>query len=599
MPRLGSTGTRRVPSQPEGRVVSVRPIGPTGAEGRALRSLGGDIAQAGEVMFQAQRRIQNRADVIANSRAVGNFIESQNQELLALRAQEDFGAEGTTEIFGQGMQKAIQQALSEHKGSANSKAQLAVQLETQRTKFALKAAGLAKTAQDLQIQALSNARLGEIILNVTAAASQQSFQDGIEEWTDYVNSQRGALTAPQEELMIKAGYSAIAQSSMDVLMKANDFVAVEDLLNTPFVVEALGPKGITAVRGNMIAIRTAAREKALQAVGEVHAFRTKWRLIHNGVNPTEQQTANYFYPTAKGGDSAYGKSLRGISLDNVTRLGPAFEAGLLSDFDRSVFINSATELNKATQSTDPTTGLVTTVEGVVPDETRRQLAAQGVVLPAAREAQLQPPRPLKERLAETETDLATKDTDKDLGDDFVIKVPTQTAWSLAEDIAGPIPSLGELAGKIPGLGDITRGGGDFTEARSFIGLYQKELVRVLQNNPRYVEGERIAITEDIKMEGAIFDTKGAYRRRLIGINRALEIRERNAFETAQSKDVGRLERTHARNVFNGIRQFRANIGVPPTILTNEEYDALGAKGGGTYLDANGTERYWVPDEELQ
>jgi hypothetical protein len=157
-------------------------------------------------------------------------------------------------------------------------------------------------------------------------------------------------------------------------------------------------------------------------------------------------------------------------------------------------------------------------------------------------------------------------------------------WDLASLTTGPVPAIAETLGRTPLVGEIVRSP-QYTQARNFVPALQRDLVRVLQNNPRYAEGERKAIESEINISPSVFDTPGAFRDRLIGIDRALQIRERNAFETAQSARVGREERVQAMNVLNALQQFRQNLGVPPTIRGDEDFNAL--PSGTEFIDPEG------------
>jgi hypothetical protein len=97
----------------------------------------------------------------------------------------------------------------------------------------------------------------------------------------------------------------------------------------------------------------------------------------------------------------------------------------------------------------------------------------------------------------------------------------------------------------------------------------------LQNSPRYAEGEREAIRADIDLDPKFIDTPQAFRERVIAVDKALAIRERNAYENARSDRISLEERRHAMNVFNGIVQFRRALGVPPTVKSPDEARRLG------------------------
>jgi len=152
----------------------------------------------------------------------------------------------------------------------------------------------------------------------------------------------------------------------------------------------------------------------------------------------------------------------------------------------------------------------------------------------------------------------------------------RTIWQRSENVAGIVPSVAEFAGKTPLIGGpLFEGGGQFAQDRQYVTAKQKDLVRVLQNNPRYAEGERQAIETEITIDSSAFDNPVAYRQRLIAIDEALRQRMQNAFNTVQNiTGTTQEERQHALNVANGISQFIDTLGVPPRVKNAEEAKKL-------------------------
>ncbi len=77
------------------------------------------------------------------------------------------------------------------------------------------------------------------------------------------------------------------------------------------------------------------------------------------------------------------------------------------------------------------------------------------------------------------------------------------------------PRVREFFGRTPIIGS---GAGVVDTLRTLIPLAAKRLVTALQQNPRFAEGERTALQEDLKIEPSVFDNKGSMLGRLVAID---------------------------------------------------------------------------------
>lgn len=139
----------------------------------------------------------------------------------------------------------------------------------------------------------------------------------------------------------------------------------------------------------------------------------------------------------------------------------------------------------------------------------------------------------------------------------------------AGDITGPVPAAADMASRIPAVGALVPGQ-EMARARQEVTLAQRDLVRVLQNNPRFAEGERQAIEREVSIGPRLFDNPEAYRQRLIAIDDSLRRRLEQARTTAQSRQVSQEERAKSMDLVNAIEPFLQQLGVPPLVRTPEE-----------------------------
>jgi len=90
---------------------------------------------------------------------------------------------------------------------------------------------------------------------------------------------------------------------------------------------------------------------------------------------------------------------------------------------------------------------------------------------------------------------------------------------MASKVAGPVAGVARWWGSGPvplGLGQ------EEVSAEQYVTTQQKSLVRALQQNPRYAEGERKSIEEDIRITPETFGNERAYQLRLVEIGKYID-----------------------------------------------------------------------------
>lgn len=165
-------------------------------------------------------------------------------------------------------------------------------------------------------------------------------------------------------------------------------------------------------------------------------------------------------------------------------------------------------------------------------------------------------------------------------------LPQKTLFGLADLLTGPVSTVQAGVARVPGVGGALSNAA-VVQARAFMPVLVKDLVRVLQNNPKFAEGERQAIQKDIELESRFFDNATRFRNNLIGLDDALAVRQQNAIEKLQVGQISRAETEHTLNVLAALVKFRKAMGVPP-IVSEEEARQL-EPGEMFRLDTNPTE----------
>lgn len=290
--------------------------------------------------------------------------------------------------------------------------------------------------------------------------------------------------------------------------------------------------------------------------------------------PLIEQRIKYLAHGEQQGPRPFGAGATGGAMQLMTELAPLYAEGRTTPEQDRNFDMAVAHYTQPRQYMDPDSGLAVTRKPELPQfvqeaVNRRRSAGQrpqpGPEVPPPSPSQPRPGNPTP--AAAPQGPLGGK-----------------TVWDLAKLTTGPIPAAAEMLSRTPLVGDMVQAP-EFTQARNYVPQLQRDLVRVLQSNPRFPEGERKAIERETSIEPRLFDNATAYRDRLIGMDDALAVRERNFYETANSPRVGRDERVHAMNVVNALRKFRESLGVPPRVRSDDDWAAL--PSGTEYIAPDG------------
>lgn len=267
-------------------------------------------------------------------------------------------------------------------------------------------------------------------------------------------------------------------------------------------------------------------------------------------------------------------------IDVITFMAPMYKDGSLDENGRRLFEARVTNYTQpqVMQITDPVTGNIST------REIRKQLpsfAVEALRLGGGKTPpKVGPVAPTAE--APPELSSAPKTEKKPE------KVPQakQTIWDLASDMTGPLPALGTSTILRP----FTAGtdvGKKQQQARSFVEGSIRDLIKNLQNNPRFPEGERKAIENELDISTRFWDSPTALRNRLTGIDNFLAIRLEVAKEGAYNDTLPKETRQAYRSAANDITKFR-DILMPRRASTAEEVESL--PSGTRFIWTDGTVR---------
>jgi len=551
----------------------------SGAEGQGLAIAGQGLTQVAEALHAEEVRKQTRSDAIGRVRAINDYKARAQEEFTLIESEGDLTDPETVRGYHQRLRDLAQEVVTGHRGTADSTAELTMRIEEVRGQWTRDSYRAGSKAQEQMMTLHKDSRLNEISNTVVnGASSPDVILSALTDWHKEIDALSSALPQGVEDSWRRQGESVILKSAIAANIDQQDYSAAKVILGNPQASAALDPdtllhfktqiakgeyqqsKGVTdgnnaILKAETILGRPLRPEERARVAGVATsqgdlAGRVSQLETILGRPATEAEITKMAGAHIDSGDDAsFGKGLRGRAIAHMIKLAPVIANGMATDEQRNVFMSSVMEY---TTLKDPDTGLVVPGKVPLPEYASEAMARAGLSLPGV--------------------DLnATYDpgaTPLDVPPD-----PGKSIWDRAELVTGPVPAAAEFARGIPGVGgmlDI----GEFTQARNFVPILQRELVRVLQNNPRYAEGERRAIEKEVSIEPRVLDNPSAYRDRLVAIDEALAVREQVAFNTARNPNVGAAERIQARNILNGIIGFRQQLGVPPAVTTEAEYKSL-------------------------
>jgi hypothetical protein len=155
-------------------------------------------------------------------------------------------------------------------------------------------------------------------------------------------------------------------------------------------------------------------------------------------------------------------------------------------------------------------------------------------------------------------------------------------WEQASNVAGPVAGVQRWIGS----GPVPMGiGGEQVSAAQQVEMQSRNLVRALQQNPRYAEGERKSIEKDIQISPEAMSNPTAYRLRLVEIGRYIQ--EELQFQSSILKNPNGStvqQRQQALQSTSVLNDFYGKLGLPQQVKSIEEAKKL--PPGTQFLDEN-------------
>lgn len=604
----GAESVQRVGVQ---RDPGVRAGGPSPGEIQAQ-----GVLDFGDAAYRAGVRIQNRNDAIALSNAVSTANQQWADQLRLMEEENKLTDPQAVEQFGTQL-KEQQAELLNSAGVVlgDNRSRLTTRLESLRGEYASRAAGMAVQAQRKKL----NDEMAQTVSRTAASVydAPETTEDAIASLEASIDDVAGALTPAQERAARVAGRSQIHMNAIQGLIDRGALEEAENRLTDPGVSEFLGPDDTRRLRSR-ITVQRVEEERADTAI--MREMAQMERILGRPLTQEEKVRKLGLAPPAgqqslsqwvaeqemvlgrpltdqeiakKQGFLVEGDPPLSDELQLMYELAPSFSIGTTSPKQDRQLQAAITNYTQEKTFVDRDTGQTVSRRPELPPFMREALrlrqeietgAQQDPGMAPAQPGQARPQQQSMQGAQPFDEGMLTRgpqmagmgeqqpQAQPPAPEEQPTTVEGNTFWDLAPLVAGPVPAAATAAEATPVLGSFVDAP-QMTQARSEVQTRVRDLVRTLQNNPRYAEGERKQIENEIGLGPAAWDTAEAYRNRLIGVDQALERRLKDA-TALLSGELGPTtleERQWALSAIPQITNFRQGMGLPPRPKNKAQY----------------------------
>lgn len=591
------------------------------------------MVSGGEVLADIGAGMQQREAAIRRVRQFGSF----ETDLLAFRnqfmASEDIASPEAREQYKMGLEELTQRYTSEYRGNMAQRAEFQNMVRnavTQESKFFM--------GQQIKEQyRVAGERIETTVTqmaNLTFDAPEEHLnvktmiQDELQQFRD--------MFPPQQlEQMYKQSVQKIDSARIEGYLarggmgEPGAFDKAWEILDDPNVAKNFDPSSYRKLRVGIASEQGKANQKErnrqqniqmiqsitgrdltpqelmrvpdepMEAVGKINAYE-----LVTGQRATPDVVRKFMgasLPSSEGG--AFGNSESGRAKNIVLQNYQRYADGSLDPQGTAEFEMALATLQEGKPRFDPVTGTVINVAGEIPGFVQQAVTERRMRMgggsPASQSAPVPdptvtaPPAPPQAEQLSSAPEFVQPETAADARGPFMAQgggepAPQQRVnlWGMADDVAGPVAGVQRMIGGGPidvGIGQRQ------VAAAQQVDMQQRNLVRALQQNPRYAEGERKSIAEDIKIEPSILSNPTAYRTRLVEIGRYIqEELQHNANVLSKPQNSTVQQRQQALQSIAALEQFYGALGLPPQVGSVEEAKKL--PPGTMFLDNNWTLR---------
>jgi hypothetical protein len=582
---------------------------------------------AGNEMLKISNRIQEREDLSDRQRLRESFEEAVVPMLNDFGKRQDISSKESIPQFQQALKQKRQELVSKHAGNPESRAKLENQLDNLVSQYTKSAIGTKiKADQELMVRTL-NQQFDKSALDTDAAPDIWSFAK--DENLMLVEEMRPAMSQDQYVAAKRLAYAKPLQSAVkshlaqgnwegaEAIMRDENFskflTAQEAIPLRIDIAVGRGKQDAEVKRQDMnvqqftmrlgrpltpeetLKARSLPAKKDMTPADEI----TQLELVQ-GKPATQDQVDKIFKTYVEGGksDTMFGKGTQGLAMAYVTEKAVEYANGFLSPAEARRFESSYAEAYMPKNREDPVTGTVQKIAPTVPkfaeEAMRRGSAIYGGLTTGANNLQGDNIRPPGETTTMFIDGKMVGSGVADASGRWSIPAPPESGaapapaggapaatespvkgrglWSMASKVAGPVAGVARWwgGGPVPlGMGQ------EEVSAAQYVDQQQKSLVRALQQNPRYAEGERKSIEKDIAITPEAMGNPQAYKLRLVEIGKYIDDELRfNAKVLQNPTGTTVQQRQQAMQSNAALSQFYDQLELPPKVKSLAEAQKL-------------------------
>jgi hypothetical protein len=599
------------------------------------------MSDMGNVVADIGARIQRREELFASDQIMGEIDTWAVTALDDFQKRQDITTQQALPEFQNALKQKKQEALAKFTGSAEARAALERQLDNQMTQYGKSAIGAKIKAGHEQLTRGLNQQFDKSANEVGTAP--QILQDSISENIAYVESRKAGMTAEMYQQAMVLARAKPIQSAVQSYVANENWAEAEKIMADPQVAKLLDPSVARPLRIDIavgkgkqeaetkrqdlnvqkfqmrlgreltpeetLKARSLPAKKDMTPADEI----TELELVQG--KPASQDQVDKIFKTyidgGKDAGGAFGNSLRGRSIAFVNDNAVAYANGLLTPDKARQFEASFAEAYQPAEKQNPVTGQWEKIQPSVPGFARMALERGSSIYGGLSAGAMVPgttPRPGEtvqldingRTMGQAVVDASGRwsipappeyGAGAGRGSQGVPApdMPAATApsggpklWDQADNVAGPIAGVQRWIGS----GPIPLGiGGEQVSAAQQVEMQSRNLVRALQQNPRYAEGERKSIEKDIQIGPEALSNPTAYRLRLVEIGKYIQ--EELQFQASVLKNPNGStvqQRQQALQSTATLNEFYGKLGLPQQVKSVEEAKKL--PPGTQFLDEN-------------
>ena len=586
---------------------------------------------AGNALYDIGERIQRRDELLAADQVMTDVDTWALTALDDFSKRQDITSQQSLPEFQNALKQKRAEALSKFSGRPEARAALERQLDNQLSQYG-------KSAISTKIKAGHALMTRAIDQQLDKSANQvgvapQIMEDAIAENVAYVNSRKDAMSAEMYQAALTKAQAAPIQAAVMSHIQNGAWDAAEAVMADPRFTKLLAPEQVRPLRIDVAVGKGKAEAETTRQNQNVQKFQmrlgreltpeetlkarslpakkdmtpadeiTELELVQG--KPASQDQVDKIYKTYIDGgksETMFGNSLQGRALSYVTDNAVAYANGLLTPDKARQFEASFNEAYGTKTYMDPVTGQPKPVTPSVPrfiqDAMDRGSSIYGGLTAGAAPRTGDNIRPPGETTTMFIDGKMIGSGVADASGRWSIPVPPEPSswgsenrgadqpapnvtespvkgrglWSMASKIAGPVAGVARWWGS----GPVPMGmGQEEVAAEQYVINQQKSLVRALQQNPRYAEGERKSIEQDIAIKPETMGNPRAFQLRLVEIGKYIDEELRfNAKVLQNPTGTTVQQRQQAMQSNAALSQFYDQLELPPRVKSLAEAQKL-------------------------